>query len=60
MATGSLRGAIQVALALALPAFAGREAIVGATYIVVIFSILVQVRSVGSPVRHLNRAGPAA
>lgn len=55
MTWGGLRGAISVALALSLPSFPGRESVVGATYIVVIFSILVQALSVGRFVRHLNR-----
>ena len=39
---GGVRGGISVALALALPAFAGREIILAMTYAVVIFSIIVQ------------------
>ena len=42
MTWGGLRGGISVALALSLPVFTGREIVVGATYAVVIFSILVQ------------------
>jgi len=39
---GGLRGGISVALALALPAGAFRDAIIAVTYVVVLFSILVQ------------------
>ena len=39
---GGLRGAISVALALALPAGPERDAIITVTYVVVLFSILVQ------------------
>jgi CPA1 family monovalent cation:H+ antiporter len=56
MTWGGLRGAISVALALSLPPFPGRETIVGATYIVVIFSILVQALSVGRLVQRLHRS----
>lgn len=42
MTWGGLRGGISIALALSLPAVAGRETIVSTTYAVVIFSILVQ------------------
>ena len=48
---GGLRGAISVALALALPAFEGRDVIITATYAVVIFSILVQALTLGPLVR---------
>jgi len=57
MTWGGLRGGISVALALSLPAFAGRETIVGATYVVVIFSILVQALTMGRLVRHLSGKG---
>ncbi len=39
---GGVRGGISVALALSLPAFAGRETVLAMTYAVVIFSIIVQ------------------
>jgi CPA1 family monovalent cation:H+ antiporter len=39
---GGLRGGISVALALSLPAGAGRETVLALTYGVVVFSILVQ------------------
>ncbi|MEO6245718.1 MAG: sodium:proton antiporter [Opitutaceae bacterium] len=42
MTWGGLRGGISVALALSLPAGREREIVLGMTYIVVIFSILVQ------------------
>ncbi len=46
-----LRGGISIALALALPASPHRGLIVVATYVVVIFSIVVQGLSVGRLVR---------
>jgi len=59
MTWGGLRGGISIALALSLPAFPGREFVIAATYVVVIFSILVQALTMGPLVRRL-RAGPAA
>ncbi|MEZ5453623.1 MAG: sodium:proton antiporter [Thiothrix sp.] len=44
---GGLRGGISIALALSLPAGVEREAILAITYIVVVFSILVQGLTVG-------------
>ncbi len=51
MTWGGLRGGISIALALSLPAIAGRERMVFATYAVVIFSILVQAPSLRAVVR---------
>ncbi len=42
MTWGALRGGISVALALSIPAGEQREIIVSITYIVVIFSIVIQ------------------
>jgi CPA1 family monovalent cation:H+ antiporter len=44
---GGLRGGISVALAMSLPKGAERDAIVAVTYVVVVFSIVVQGLSVG-------------
>ena len=54
---GGLRGGISVALALSLPAGETRDLIVTVTYIVVVFSILVQGLTLAPVVRML---GPAA
>ncbi len=50
-----LRGGISVALALSLPAGAERDLIVAVTYLVVVFSILVQGLSVGRLIRACSR-----
>lgn len=52
---GGLRGGISVAMALSLPAGGTRDAIVGATYVIVAFSILVQ----GLTIERLLRAASA-
>jgi Na+:H+ antiporter len=54
---GGLRGGISVALALALPSGALRDAIITVTYAVVLFSILVQGLTLA---RVLRRGAPAA
>jgi CPA1 family monovalent cation:H+ antiporter len=48
---GGLRGGISVALALSLPAGPQRDIIVALTYMVVVFSILVQGLTIGKVVR---------
>lgn len=61
MTWGGLRGGISVALALTLPAFAGRDIVIAATYAVVIFSILVQALTLGPLIRTLSaQRKPAA
>lgn len=57
MTWGGLRGGISIALALSLPAFAGREMVISTTYAVVIFSILVQATSLN---RLIKAVIPAA
>ncbi len=57
---GGLRGGLSVALALSLPAFPGREIVLGATYSVVIFSILVQALTLGPLVTWLRRRSARA
>ncbi len=51
---GGLRGGISVALALSLPDIEGREAILSATYGVVLFSILVQALTLKPLLRRLG------
>ncbi|TGE29398.1 cation:proton antiporter [Hymenobacter metallicola] len=51
---GGLRGGISVALALSLPESMSRDLIVGVTYVVVIFSIIVQGLSIGPLVKKLG------
>jgi len=51
---GGLRGGISVALALSLPIGPEREVILSITYIVVVFSILVQGMTIGRLVRHAS------
>jgi CPA1 family monovalent cation:H+ antiporter len=55
---GGLRGAVSVALALSLPEFRGRDIVLVSTYVVVIFSILVQGLSIGPLVRKLGGVQP--
>ncbi len=55
MTWGGLRGGISVALALSLPFGAERDVIVAITYVVVVFSILVQGLTVGRVVRAAAR-----
>jgi CPA1 family monovalent cation:H+ antiporter len=51
---GGLRGGISVALALSLPQSMPRDLVVGITYVVVIFSIIVQGLSIGPLVKKLG------
>lgn len=51
---GGLRGGISLALALSLPSFPGREMLIGVTYLVVVFSLLIQATTLGKLVRHLS------
>lgn len=51
---GGLRGGISVALALSLPAGAERDIILAITYVVVVFSILVQGLSIGRLLRNTS------
>lgn len=52
---GGLRGGISVALALSLPAGEGRDIVLALTYMVVIFSILIQGLSIGAVVKSLHQ-----
>jgi CPA1 family monovalent cation:H+ antiporter len=57
---GGLRGGISVALALSLPETMPRELILGITYVVVVFSIVVQGLTIGPLVQKLGLSTPAA
>ncbi len=52
MTWGGLRGGISVALALSLPLGSERDIVVAITYVVVVFSIVVQGLTVGPLVRN--------
>lgn len=58
MSWGGLRGALSVALALSLPAGPAQELIVTATYLIAIFSILVQATTVGPLARRWMQQKP--
>ncbi|MCB9524052.1 MAG: sodium:proton antiporter [Myxococcales bacterium] len=51
---GGLKGGISIALAMKLPEFEGRNAVLTATYAVVVFSIVVQGLTVGPLIRRLT------
>jgi len=51
---GGLRGGFSIALALSLPAGGVRDTLVAITYIVVVFSILVQGLTIGRLIKHLE------
>jgi len=53
---GGLKGGISVALAMSLPDFPGRSAVLVATYATVVFSVVVQGLTVGPLVRRATRA----
>jgi CPA1 family monovalent cation:H+ antiporter len=55
---GGLRGGISIALALSLPPSPDRDAIIAATYLVVVFSILVQGLTFGRVMRRLTANQP--
>jgi CPA1 family monovalent cation:H+ antiporter len=61
MTWGGIRGGISIALALSLPASPQRELILVITYVIVVFSILVQGLTLGRAVRWaLGKPGPEA
>lgn len=60
MTWGGLRGGISVALALSIPATAERDVLVTITYVVVVFSILVQGMTLGRVVRRVQPEARAA
>jgi CPA1 family monovalent cation:H+ antiporter len=56
MTWGGLRGGISVALALSLPAGSERELVLTTTYVLVVFSILVQGLTIKQVVRRAMRS----
>jgi len=58
MTWGGLRGGISVALALSVPPGPERDLIIAVTYVIVVFSILVQGLTLGRMVRRLAGATP--
>jgi CPA1 family monovalent cation:H+ antiporter len=59
MVWGGLRGGISIALALSLPVGPMKDILVAATYVVVLFSVLVQGGTIGGVVQRLNRDSAA-
>jgi monovalent cation:H+ antiporter, CPA1 family len=59
MVWGGLRGGISIALALSLPPGPMKDVLVAATYVVVLFSVLVQGGTIGGIVRRLSEREPA-
>ena len=57
---GGLRGGVSVALVLALPAGEERDLFLNLTYLVVLFSILVQGLTIGRLVQRTCRTAPPA
>jgi len=55
---GGLRGGISVALALSLPDIPGRPVIIAITYVVVVFSIVVQGLTIGPLIRRVSPVRP--
>ena len=53
---GGLKGGISVALAMRLPEFEGRNAVLTVTYVIVVFSIVVQGLTIGRMIRWLYPA----
>jgi CPA1 family monovalent cation:H+ antiporter len=51
---GGLKGGVSVALAMKLPEFPGRDAILTVTYVIVVFSIAVQGLTIGRVIRWLH------
>jgi monovalent cation:H+ antiporter, CPA1 family len=51
---GGLKGGISIALAMKMPEFPGRNAVLTATYAIVVFSIIVQGLTVGPLIRRLT------
>jgi len=56
---GGLRGGISIALALSLPATPARDAILAATYVIVLFAVIVQGATVGRLIARLKTKTPA-
>lgn len=59
MTWGGLRGGISIALVLSLPQFESKDLFVVATYVVVLFSLLIQAPTLGRLIHHLNQRDAA-
>jgi monovalent cation:H+ antiporter, CPA1 family len=56
LAWGGLRGGLSIALALSVPEALGRSWMLGATYVVVVFSVVIEGGSMGWLIRHRGNA----
>lgn len=54
MTWAGLRGGISIALVLSLPAFPGKDHLIGVTYFVVVFSLLVQATTLGALIENIT------
>lgn len=57
---GGLKGGVSIALAMKMPPFPGRNAVLTATYAIVVFSIIVQGLTVGPLIRRLTKSPDGA
>jgi CPA1 family monovalent cation:H+ antiporter len=60
MVWGGLRGGISIAMALSLPSEAPKDLLVTATYVVVLFSVLVQGATISKLIARITKPAPSA